>query len=86
MQVTMAMAGESKAVRWVLYCSVTDGNWKSALQRLTNEEIGYCLARIKKKTGRKALQRLAHKRGLALDAAQTAAAQTKEGGDHEESR
>lgn len=81
MQVTKAMSKESEAVRWVLYCSVCDGNWKSALRRLTNEEIGYCLARMKKKTGRQALLRLARKRGLSLDAART-----EEGGEHEEGR
>lgn len=41
---------KNEAVRWILNCSVGDSNWESALRRLTQEEIGYCLVNEKRKS------------------------------------
>ncbi|MHB1418069.1 MAG: hypothetical protein ACYCX4_00550 [Bacillota bacterium] len=37
-------------VQWILFCSVTDQNWKEALSRLTEEELQYCLQNERRTT------------------------------------
>lgn len=47
----------SEAVRWILYCAVSDPNWHNAVPRLTDAELDFCLQNIRTKSGRTALER-----------------------------
>lgn len=55
---------ESESVRWVRYCSVNDVNWASAVKRLTDAELGYCLRWETRATGLQKLQVEAKRRGV----------------------
>lgn len=54
-------------IRWVLYTPVSDVNWQLNADRLTDEELLYCLRYARGSTRIKKLEALARKRGIIVD-------------------
>lgn len=57
----------SENVRWIINNSCNDVNYKSAIPKLTKEELLYCLKAENRKSGIKQLKAEANKRGLEVD-------------------
>jgi len=57
----------SQNVSWILHTSVDDVNYKGALERLTDDEIVYCLKKETRTSSLKKLKSQAKKRGLATE-------------------
>jgi hypothetical protein len=55
---------ETENIRWILHCSMDDVNWKGALNRLTNDELAYCLSKEKRKSSLSRLRALSKRRGI----------------------
>lgn len=55
---------ESEAVRWVQNVPVSDVNWRSNLERLTDEELRYCLEVVTQRSKRPKLEAYARRRGV----------------------
>lgn len=56
----------SKNTDWILYCSVSDINYKSHLRELTDEELRYCLQKETRKASISRLQSEARRRKLTV--------------------
>lgn len=56
--------GPGSNVSWILNCSVGDVNWTTALRRLTDDELRYCLEHERRATALRRLRAEARRRGL----------------------
>lgn len=54
----------SEAVHWIFHCSVDDVNWDSAVTRLTDGGLYYCIRHENRTTGLRKLKAELKRRGL----------------------